>query len=54
MDNFSYENALSKCKTLEDITGKNGLVQMIVKDAIEKVLQREFNLFGSNSPTLAS
>ena len=24
MDNFSYENALSKCKTLEDITGKNG------------------------------
>lgn len=51
MDNFSYENALSKCKTLEDITGKNGLVQMIVKDAIEKVLQREFNEYIEKSQT---
>lgn len=51
MDNFSYENALSKCKTLEDITGKNGLAQMIVKDAIEKVLQREFNEYIEKSQT---
>ena len=43
MENFDYERELSKCKTLEDITGKNGLVQRIVKDAIEKILQKEFN-----------
>ena len=43
MENFDYEEELSKCKTLEDITGKNGLVQRMVKDAIEKILQQEFN-----------
>lgn len=43
MENFNYEQELSKCKTLEDITGKNGLVQRIVKDAIETILQKEFN-----------
>ena len=43
MENFDYERELSKCKTLEDITGKNGLVQRFVKDAIEKILQKEFN-----------
>ena len=43
MENFDYEKELSRCKTLEDITGKNGLVQRIVKDAIETILQKEFN-----------
>lgn len=43
MENFNYEKELSKCKTLEDVTGKNGLVQRIVKDAIETILQKEFN-----------
>lgn len=41
--NFDYETELSKCKTLEDITGKNGLVQRIVKNALESMLKNEFD-----------
>lgn len=41
--NFNYEQELAKCKTLEDVTGKNGFVQRIVKNAIETLLQNEFN-----------
>lgn len=50
MEKLNYEKELSKCKTLEDITGKNGLVQRIVKDAIETVLQNEFNEYVENTP----
>ena len=49
MENFDYQRELSKCKTLEDITGKNGLVQRIVKDAIETILQKEFNAHLENT-----
>lgn len=41
--NFNYQEALSKCKTMEDITGKDGLVQKIIKDAIEKILGKELS-----------
>lgn len=51
MEKLNYEKELSKCKTLEDITGKNGLVQRIVKDAIETILQNEFNEYVENTPT---
>jgi len=47
--NFNYENELSKCKTLEDITGKGGFVQRIVKNALERVLQEEFNQYIDNN-----
>ena len=30
---FNYQEALLQCKTMEDITGKNGLVQKIIKDS---------------------
>ena len=38
---FNYQKELSKCSTMEDITGPNGLVQRMVKDAIEQILQSE-------------
>lgn len=38
---FDYQEELSKCSTMEDITGPNGLVQRMVKDAIEQILQDE-------------
>ena len=48
LPNFNYEEELSKCKTLEDITGSNGLVQKIIKNAMESMIQDEFNQFLSN------
>lgn len=38
---FNYQEELSKCRSMEDITGPNGLVQRMVKDAIEQILQGE-------------
>lgn len=46
--NFNYEEELSKCKTMEDITEANGLVQKIIKNAMESMIQNEFNHFLSN------
>lgn len=43
--NFNYEEELSKCNSMQDITGKNGLVQKIIKNAMETILQNEFNNF---------
>lgn len=42
---FNYEEELSKCRSMQDITGENGLVQKIIKDAMETILQNEFNIF---------
>lgn len=38
---MNYQEELSKCKTMEDITGPGGLVQKIIKDAVEQVLGNE-------------
>lgn len=38
---FNYQEALLQCKTMEDITGKDGLVQKIIKDAVEHILGHE-------------
>lgn len=38
---INYEEELSKCKTMQDITGPDGLVQKVIKDAVEKILNRE-------------
>lgn len=43
LPNFNYEEELSKCKTMEDITGPNGLVQKIIKNAMKSIIQNEFN-----------
>ncbi len=42
---FNYEEELAKCKSMQDITGQNGLVQKIIKNAMETILQNEFNNF---------
>lgn len=39
--NLNYQEELSKCKTMEDITGQHGLIQKIIKDAVEHVLGQE-------------
>ena len=40
---FNYEEELSKCRTMQDITGQDGLVQKIIKDAVEHVLGMEMD-----------
>ena len=49
--NFNYEEELEKCKSMEDITGKNGLVQKIIKNAMETIIQNEFNKFLNTNAT---
>lgn len=48
---FNYEEELSKCSSMQDITGENGLVQKIIKNAMETILQNEFNNFLNQSNT---
>ena len=38
---FHYQEELSKCSTMEDIAGPNGLVQRMVKDAIKLAVYAE-------------
>lgn len=38
---FDVEEALSQCKTLEDISGKNGLLKRMLKEMTEQVLEAE-------------
>lgn len=38
---FNYQEALLQCKTMEDIMGKDGLAQKIIKDAVEHILGQE-------------
>ena len=48
---FNYEEELSKCTSMNDITGENGLVQKIIKNAMETLLQNEFNNFINQNNT---
>ena len=43
--NFDFEQELSKCKTLDDVTGKDGMIQRMIKVALESMLEREMNSF---------
>jgi putative transposase len=38
---FDVEEALSQCKTLEDISGKNGLLKRMLKEMTEQILETE-------------
>ena len=38
---FDVEEALSRCKTLEDISGKDGLLKRMLKDMTEQILEAE-------------
>ena len=41
--NFDYNSELKKCKTIDDVLGKNGLVQRLVKDVLENILEAEMD-----------
>lgn len=43
--NFNYEEELAKCKTLEDVTGANGLVQRLIKNAVETIMNQEMDAY---------
>ena len=38
---FDIDNELKKCKTMEDLTGKNGLLQKLIGGMVEKLLEQE-------------
>ena len=39
--NFDYNAEVKKCKTIDDVMGKNGLIQKLVKDVLENILEGE-------------
>lgn len=41
--NFDLQAELAKCKTAEDLTGKNGLIQRLIGGMLEQMLQKEMN-----------
>ena len=41
--NFNYNEEVKKCKTIDDVFGKNGLVQRLVKDVLENILESEMD-----------
>lgn len=42
-DSFDYNSEVKKCKTIDDVLGKNGLVQRLVKDVLENILEGEMD-----------
>ncbi len=38
---INYQEEIKKCKTMEDVTGKNGLIQRLLKDVIQNMLEGE-------------
>ncbi len=38
---MDYQEELEKCHTMEDITGPGGLVQRVIRDAVQQVMDRE-------------
>ena len=41
--NFDYNSEIKKCKTIDDVLGKNGLVLRLVKDVLENILEAEMD-----------
>ena len=39
--NFDYNEEVKKCKTIDDVIGKDGLVQRLIKDVLENILEIE-------------
>jgi transposase-like protein len=38
---FNFEDEVTNCKSLDDVTGKDGLIQRMLKNVIETMLQKE-------------
>lgn len=41
--NIDYQEEIRKCKTMEDVVGKNGLMQRLLKDVIQQLLEAEMD-----------
>lgn len=39
--NFDYNEEVKKCKTIDYVISKNGLIQKLVKDVLENILEGE-------------
>ena len=39
--NIDYKAEIKKCKTMDDVVGKNGLMQKLLKDVIQQLLEAE-------------
>ncbi|KIC76566.1 hypothetical protein DB41_FN00130 [Neochlamydia sp. TUME1] len=42
-EKFDLHSELAKCKTVDDLTGKNGLVQRLIGNMLEQMLQKEMD-----------
>lgn len=40
---IDYQDEVKKCKTMEDVVGKNGLMQRLLKDVIQQLLEAEMD-----------
>lgn len=38
--NFDYNAEVKKCKTIDDVMGKNGLIQRLVKYVLENIIEK--------------
>ena len=38
---MDLDKELDKCETMEDLTGKNGLIQKLIGGMVEKMLEKE-------------
>ena len=41
IQDLDYRAEVRKCKTMEDVVGKNGLMQKLFKDVIQQLLEVE-------------
>ena len=41
---LDYQAEVRKCKTMEDVVGKNGLMQKLFKDIIQQLLEAEMDI----------
>ena len=39
--NIDYKAEIKKCKTIDDVVGKNGLMQKLLKDVMQQLLEAE-------------
>lgn len=40
---INYEEEIKKCKTMDDVVGKNGLMQKLLKDVMQQLLEAEMD-----------
>lgn len=41
--NINYQEEIKKCKTMDDVVGKNGLMQKLLKDVMQQLLEAEMD-----------